>query len=1426
MAATDQIYRSQRLLDIVFGVSCLLMLLSVVWMFAQDYYRDFKVEQRQFRDVETALAERAMLNLLPDEQRSRDIEAAEQRLAAALKARHHKERELSGQINSILPKKVKAEAKAQEVKADYDSQMSLFNIAVEERNATDPSKSEYQTLNKHVEDKKATVDRLKEELVKGQLAVEQIDRELAKVTAERKAMVDEAVAAEADWKRLTADFDRFAKLTAQKRWKAGDWFRSLPVLDAFASPTRIQQYTLDTLPIDYNFKYVTRYDRCTTCHQGIDRPAYSKEAVSDLTKDASEDMQARLDNAKRLLRERRKTLDMLEWSYDEGDIPNRIRRVSLSPARVNEFAAHPRLDLFVADNSPHGAEKFGCTICHSGQGSATDFFNASHTPNDSEQEQQWKKNNSWESNHFWDFPMLPKRFLESSCLKCHYQVTGLLPEGDKVEYRAGKKHDAPGAKVTEGYNIVRELGCFGCHEIPGVKDGRWVGPDLRLEPSPPLESLSPEERTKALSDPANPPGTMRKVGPSLRRIVEKTNEEWVRKWIDSPRTFRPDTKMPHFFHLSNNNEEALRGTGQENFPQATIHAITYYLFRASEAAVAKEGKLKDPSLPADYKEDPMRGRQLFTEKGCLACHQHEGTTAAAGNLPAVVSVAHFAPNLSRLAAKLGAKPGDKASARRWLIQWIKDPKQYHPRTFMPVTHLEDREAADIAAWLLDQPAQGWDASDVPDPKGDKTYQDLAKVFLSKSLTRLEIEDIFAEPDRTAERLQAVLDPDDQKLAEKLDAEGKLKLYIGRKSINQSGCFGCHDIPGFEAAKSIGTVLNDWGKKDPERLAFEDAIAYVKRNYVEVESAVDENGHGFADQNGKQPYEKFYLEALDHHKREGFLHQKLREPRSYDYERLKTWDERLRMPQFRFTRTEVKPLEGESPEQAAQRVEAESREAVMTFILGLVAEPVPAHYIYQPSGDRLAIVKGQHVLDKFNCAGCHQLRAGIYEFSTAPRIVEGEKKRLVLDELESTFNSLQNSNSYRSDHRFSDHNAWVGQLSTDPERVVVHAIPAAPEEGDTLRIRLTQAVRFNKAEDLGLAFAERQKKALDIPAAENLGLPTSELLFKAEPQGGRFTELMVPYLVARKVDKLDDDPKARTGLPPPLLREGEKIQPGWLFQFLRNPYPIRTVTILRMPRFNMSDDEAQTLVNYFSAVDRASNERLGLEYPYFKVPQRDEGFWSEQSQRYLEELKKEKQLEDRISKFRPIWDRLQRERLDELNDEIKAAEQALATAKDADAKKKATETRDALKAQQQKLTAGAKQKDNPFGQQLRRQWESEDAYGADAYRLLVNANICLKCHQVGNWGQDPIGPRLDPASERLRPEWTQRWIASPQRLLVFPIGFHPMPQNFAADKTDYQDVFAGSSRQQATAVSDALMSMPKVANMPENRYYRPTQGTAP
>ena len=63
----------------------------------------------------------------------------------------------------------------------------------------------------------------------------------------------------------------------------------------------------------------------------------------------------------------------------------------------------------------------------------------------------------------------------------------------------------------------------------------------------------------------------------------------------------------------------------------------------------------------------------------------------------------------------------------------------------------------------------------------------------------------------------------------------LMWYIGRKSIGRLGCYGCHDLPGFEQSKPIGAALNDWGKKDPERLAFEDGDSFVRAKYHLVPS---------------------------------------------------------------------------------------------------------------------------------------------------------------------------------------------------------------------------------------------------------------------------------------------------------------------------------------------------------------------------------------------------------------------------------------------------------------------------------------------------------------------------------------------------------------------------------------------------------------
>ncbi len=97
-------------------------------------------------------------------------------------------------------------------------------------------------------------------------------------------------------------------------------------------------------------------------------------------------------------------------------------------------------------------------------------------------------------------------------------------------------------------------------------------------------------------------------------------------------------------------------------------------------------------------------------------------------------------------------------------------------------------------------------------------------------------------------------------------------------------------------------------------------------------------------------------------------------------------------------------------------------------------------------------------------------------------------------------------------------------------------------------------------------------------------------YSTPPRGGTFAEWLVESLIKRGQSRS----MAWQMSPPPLYKEGIKVQTPWLYQFLRDPYRLRHTTVLRMPRFNMSPDEAQMLANYFAAVD---NE----PFPYQHVP---------------------------------------------------------------------------------------------------------------------------------------------------------------------------------------------------------------------------------
>jgi hypothetical protein len=115
---------------------------------------------------------------------------------------------------------------------------------------------------------------------------------------------------------------------------------------------------------------------------------------------------------------------------------------------------------------------------------------------------------------------------------------------------------------------------------------------------------------------------------------------------------------------------------------------------------------------------------------------------------------------------------------------------------------------------------------------------------------------------------------------------------------------------------------------------------------------------------------------------------------------------------------------------------------------------------------------------------------------------------------------------------------------------------------------------------------------------SLDVPADSLLQRRHADGGALTKYLLPRAVAREKQV---NPNAKGGeawgwLPPVLVGEGVKVQPQWLHDYLLQPYPIRPATLMRMPRYNMSSDEAAKLVDYFAAVD-------SVEYPYDLIPAR-------------------------------------------------------------------------------------------------------------------------------------------------------------------------------------------------------------------------------
>lgn len=84
----------------------------------------------------------------------------------------------------------------------------------------------------------------------------------------------------------------------------------------------------------------------------------------------------------------------------------------------------------------------------------------------------------------------------------------------------------------------------------------------------------------------------------------------------------------------------------------------------------------------------------------------------------------------------------------------------------------------------------------------------------------------------------------------------------------------------------------------------------------------------------------------------------------------------------------------------------------------------------------------------------------------------------------------------------------------------------------------------------------------------------------EDEGGAIRDILAATYVKEGVGEAE----AVGFAPPNLTGEGRKVQPEWLFGFLRNVSPIRPWLAVRMPTFGFDDKESVEITTYFSRAD--------------------------------------------------------------------------------------------------------------------------------------------------------------------------------------------------------------------------------------------------
>lgn len=218
------------------------------------------------------------------------------------------------------------------------------------------------------------------------------------------------------------------------------------------------------------------------------------------------------------------------------------------------FKTHPGTYLEI-----HPPDQFGCTVCHQGQGLATETHEAHGL------------------GPFWAYPLVEKKYIYSSCAKCHaesdlYGDGGLLAKAQQATVSSVDL-------IQRGKRLVEQKGCLGCHVLRGR--GGTLGPDITFV----------GDKTRHEFDFSH-----------FGRNEPREVEYWLKKHFLEPGEISPGTMMPDL-----------------GLTEAEAEALTAYVLSLKRSEVPSGFR-----PPTSLKETaPPTGKELY-ELYCSSCHGESG----------------------------------------------------------------------------------------------------------------------------------------------------------------------------------------------------------------------------------------------------------------------------------------------------------------------------------------------------------------------------------------------------------------------------------------------------------------------------------------------------------------------------------------------------------------------------------------------------------------------------------------------------------------------------------------------------------------------------------------------------------------------------------------------------------------------------------